>query len=182
MGGGKKSVFPPLSTCQEILRGWFPPRNSNSERRPTLTKNLTKRNLNIRKHGLRIPGVGGRESSENSRLRTYPGEFRACLPGGGAPRLGHEGPGHGGLTPPLVTPSRPRHGAGPARSLFSKIRCLTVRIACSSLLNGPLVFLIFKIIGDSSEGVQFYLSPKLCIYIYFHPQSSSLFVTLIRVF
>lgn len=147
-----------------------------------MTKNLTKRNLNIRKHGLRIPGAGGRESSEKSRLRTCPGEFRACLPGDRAPRLGHEGPGRGGLTPPLVTPSRPCHGAGPPRSFFSKIRYLTVCIPCSSLLNGPLVFLIFKIIGDSSEGGQFYLSPKLCIYIYFHPRSSSTFVALIRVF
>ena len=92
------------------------------------------------------------------------------------------GSGRGGLTPPLVTPSRPRHGAGPPRSFFSKIRHLTVCIPCSSLLNGSLVFLIFKIIGDSSEGGQFYLSPKLCIYIYFHPRSPSTFVTLIRVF
>ena len=57
MGRGKKFFFP-LYTCQEILRGWSPPWSRNSERRTTLTRDLTKRNLNIRKDGLRILGGG----------------------------------------------------------------------------------------------------------------------------
>ena len=152
-----------------------------SPSRPPGPGDLTKRNLNIRKYGLRIPGMEGGSlqrtaGSEPARgVQSLPVGWRSLQTQPGGPR-------RGGLTSPKVTPSRSRHRAGPPWSLFSKLRYLTMYIPCSSLLNGLLIFLIFKIIGDSSEGVQFYLSPKLCIYIYFHPQLSSPFVTLIRVF
>ena len=146
MGKGEKSFFPLSPPVKKSLEGGSLPEVVILKGGPLGPGNLTKRKLNIRKYGSK--GVFREQQAQN-----LPDEFRACLSGGGAPRLSQAAPGHGGLPPPIVAPSRPRHTPGPAWSLFSKLRHLTMCIPCSALSNGLLIFLIFKTIGDSSEGV-----------------------------
>lgn len=132
------------------------------------------------------PGIWQKETSTSGYMVSeFLGRGLQNLPrlvqslAGEASEVSHEGPGHGGLTSPNVTPARPLHRAGPlCLVIFLKAQILCyVHTKHSFLLNGPLIFLIFKIIRKSSKGVpklhpnrQFHLFPKLCIYVYFHPQ------------
>ena len=89
-----KGFFPPLSICQEIFRGWFPPWSSHSERRPTWTRESDKKETQHQEIRTQNSWGGGRESSENSRLRTCPTSSELACPVEEPPDSARQAPPH----------------------------------------------------------------------------------------